>query len=404
MNVGPIFRSLLRNRARFVLIVLEVALTLAIVANSISLILDARRQISKRSGFDDEKIVLVQSRPFARALREEGAMTVSTEQDARVLRALPGVEAVAVTSFRPWAGGGSSTAVLQPGFKDRTVGTQTYVADGELIKVLGLQLVAGRTFTPEEVKAATTSDGFAPVVVVTKTLADRLYPKGDALGKRLQYTYGEGSSAIVGIVDPFYNPYGGSTPDDVAYFEPGISASYNRGSRYLVRVQGNPAERIKAIEAALLKAENGRNLDTSTLVEEQEGFHGRDRILVNSLNAVMGLLVGVTALGIVGITSFSVAERRRQIGTRRALGATKMEVVRHFLIENGLVTTIGIVLGVGLAYALNIALVSGVAGAKLAWPVLAAGALLLWAIGLGSALGPALRAAQVAPALATRNV
>lgn len=404
MQIGPIFRSLLRNRARFVLIVLEVALTLAIVANSISLILDARRQIAQPSGFDDAKVVLVQSRPFARALREQKAMTASVEQDLRVLRALPGVEAATATSFRPWAGGGSSTAVLQPGFKDRTVGTQTYIADGELMRVLGLRWVAGRTFTADEVAAGTSADGPAASVVVTKSLADRLYPKGDALGKRLEYTYGEGSSTIVGIVDPFFNPYGGSTPDDVAFFEPGIAGSYNRGSRYLVRAHGHPARQVAAIEAALLKAENGRNLETSTLVEEQEGFHGRDRILVGSLNAVMGLLVGVTALGIVGITSFSVAERRRQIGTRRALGATKMEVVRHFLIENGLVTTIGIALGIALAYALNVALVSGVAGAKLAWPVLAAGALLLWAIGLASALGPALRAAQVAPALATRNV
>src|SRR6185295_3073086 len=122
----------------------------------------------------------------------------------------------------------------------------------------------------------------------------------------------------------------------------GTTANYNNGSRYLVRVTGPPARQIQAIEAALLKTENGRNLESSTLVEEQQGFHGRDRILVGSLNAVMALLVVVTALGIVGITSFSVAERRRKIGTRRALGATKWEVVRHFLVENWVVTSIGI--------------------------------------------------------------
>jgi putative ABC transport system permease protein len=293
---------------------------------------------------------------------------------------------------------------LKPGTKDRTVGTQTYLADADLIKVLGLHLVAGRTFNAEEVATGTVTEGFPPAVVITKSLADQLYPKGDAVGRPLPYSYDNGASTIVGVVDPFFNPYGGSTPDDVAFFEPGISANYNRGSRYLVRVQGNPAQQVQALEAALLKSENGRNLESSTLVEEQQNFHGRDRILVGSLNGVMALLIVVTALGIVGITSFSVAERRRQIGTRRALGATKGQVVRHFLIENGLVTTIGIILGVGLAYALNVALVSGVAGAKIAWPVLAAGAGLLWAIGLLSALGPALRAAQVPPALATRNV
>ena len=402
MDIGPIFRSLLRNRARFVLIVLEVALTLAIVANSISLILDARRQIAHPSGFDDDKIVMVQSQPYARALRERKAARASAEEDLRVLRALPGVEAASVTTFRPWAGGGSSTSVLEPGSKDRTVPTQVYAADADLARVLGVHLIAGRTFTPQEIAAD--SEEFSPAVLVTKTLADHLYPKGDAVGKTIRFSYGDGSSQIVGVIDRFYNPYGGSTPDDVAYFEPGIPASYNRGTRYLVRTQGPPERLMRPIEAALLKSENGRNLELSTLVEEQGNFHGRDRVLVGSLNAVMGLLVVVTALGIVGITSFSVAERRRQIGTRRALGATKWEVVRHFLVENWMVTTIGIGLGLGLAYGLNVGLVTLIAGAKLAWPVLAAGALLLWTIGLAAALGPAQRAAQVPPALATRNV
>lgn len=401
MDIGPILRSLLRNRARFVLIVVEVALTLAIVANSISLILDARKEIARPSGFDDEKVILVQSRPFARSLRDDDALRISAEADLAVLRALPGVEAASATSCRPWAGGGSSTIVLEPGSRDRTVPTQSYTADAELAHVLGMHLAAGRTFTADEVAANYTD--FAPAVLVTKSLADRLYPKGDALGKPLPYSYAEGSSPIVGIVDRFFNPYGGSTPDDVAFFQPGIPVSYNRGSMYLVRTEGAPERMISTLEAALLKAENGRNLTLSTLVEEEGNYHGRDRILVGSLNAVMALLIVVTGLGIVGITSFSVAERRRQIGTRRALGATQWEVVRHFLVENWLVTSFGIVLGIGLAYGLNVGLVTWIAGAKLAWPVLAAGSLLLWTIGLAAALGPALRAAQVPPALATRN-
>jgi putative ABC transport system permease protein len=402
IHAGPIFRSLLRNRARFVLIVLEVALTLAIVANSVSLILDARQEIARPSGFDDDHVVLIQSRPFARTLRDDKALETSAVSDLAVLRSVPGVEAATLTSFRPWAGGGSSTAVLEPGTKDRTVGTQFYVADSDFSRTLNVSLAGGRAFTEAEVRSK--FERVPPAVMVTKALADRLYPKGDAVGQQLQFGDGEGSAPIVGVVGRFYNPYGGRVPDDMAYFEPGLPVSYNRGAIYLVRTQGPPERRIQAIEAALLKAENGRNVTLSTLTEERDGFHGRNRILVGSLNVVMGLLVLVTALGIIGITSFSVAERRRQIGTRRALGATKWEVVRHFLVENGLVTTIGIVLGVGLAFGLNAGLVTLIAGAKLAWPVLVGGALLLWTIGLASALGPALRAAQVAPALATRNV
>ncbi|PYQ51517.1 MAG: cell division protein FtsX, partial [Acidobacteria bacterium] len=116
------------------------------------------------------------------------------------------------------------------------------------------------------------------------------------------------------------------------------------------------------------------------------------------------LLVLVTSLGIVGLTSFSVAERTRQIGTRRALGARKADILRQFLLENWLITTMGLTLGVGLAYGLNIGLVNVASGAKLSGALLVSGVVLLWAAGLLATLAPALRAARISPAIATRNV
>jgi putative ABC transport system permease protein len=180
--------------------------------------------------------------------------------------------------------------------------------------------------------------------------------------------------------------------------------SFDGGSHYLVRTMGGPGLMLSQLEKSLLGVEKGRFLRLRTQIENRDEFHGRDRLLVASLNAVMALLVLVTALGIVGLTSFSVAERRRQIGTRRALGADRMAIVRHFLLENWMVTSFGVVLGVALAYGLNFGLVTWVAGARLSPAMVAAGALALWAIGLGAALGPALRGARVPPAIATRNV
>jgi putative ABC transport system permease protein len=407
IQIGPIFRSLLRNRARFVLIVVEVALTLAIVANSIVLILDARRTIARQSGFDDEHLLVVQSQPFARALRERDALGRSAAADASLLRSQPGVAAATLTSFYPWAGGGSQTSLKLPGTKDQSQPAQIYLADTEIVRTLGVRLVSGRTFTQDEVErsVADSTGNLIPGVLLSRALADRLYPQQDALGKSIEISDGTGKAPVVGVIDRFYNPYGGkNNVDELAFFIPGRAASYGRGTLYLVRTSGVPARLAPALEKALLKAENGRNVRILTLTEVRANYHGGNRILVASLDAVMALLVVVTALGIIGITSFSVAERRRQIGTRRALGATRWEVVRHFLVENWLVTSIGIVLGLGVAFGLNVGLVAFIAGARLGWQVLAAGALLLWTIGLASALGPALRAAQVAPAIATRNV
>ena len=112
----------------------------------------------------------------------------------------------------------------------------------------------------------------------------------------------------------------------------------------------------------------------------------------------------MTSLGIVGLTSFSVTERTRQIGTRRALGARRADVLVHFLAENWLLTTLGIVIGVGLAFAVNLGLVSGVEGATLRWPLLGLGVVVLWVAGLLATLAPAVRASRISPAIATRNV
>jgi len=122
------------------------------------------------------------------------------------------------------------------------------------------------------------------------------------------------------------------------------------------------------------------------------------------MTAVILLVVFVTGIGILGLTSLSVTERTRQIGTRRALGATRRDILVHFLLENWMVTTVGLALGVVFAYALNFLLVSHVSDAKMDWRLIAIGILLLWVNGIAATLFPALRAMAVSPAIATRSV
>jgi len=403
MEFGPIFRSLLRNRARVILIVAEVALTLAIVANCLSLILDTRAQLAKASGFDDEHLVAIQMNPFDDRLRDPKILNQIVEQDRQALRAVAGVRAVSHTALRPWESSGNITAVRVPGTHSEPARTQRAEADPTLFDTLELPVVEGRGFTEAEYDhGADAPLSEVQPVVVSRALADQLYPNGGAIGKSVADADESQRFTIVGIVDHFYNPFGGSSEKIILV--PSRSVSFDRGSQYLVRTQGNPSALMPQLEKALLGVEKGRFVRMRTTVENRDQFHGRDRLLVASLNAVMALLVLVTALGIVGLTSFSVAERRRQIGTRRALGASKAAIVRQFLLENWMVTSFGVALGVLLAYGLNFGIVTWVAGAKMSPGTVAAGALTLWIIGLGAALGPALRGARVAPAIATRNV
>ena len=122
------------------------------------------------------------------------------------------------------------------------------------------------------------------------------------------------------------------------------------------------------------------------------------------LVTVCALLLVVTALGIVGLASFWVAQRTKQIGVRRALGATRAQVLRYFQLENFVLATLGIVIGMMLAYGLNQMMMERASLPRLPAMYLPIGAVVLWLLGQLSVLGPARRAAAVPPAVATRSV
>jgi putative ABC transport system permease protein len=158
------------------------------------------------------------------------------------------------------------------------------------------------------------------------------------------------------------------------------------------------------VEKALLSADNGRNVTVQGLPEIKSRFQAQSALLVRILSLVIFLLLFVTSLGIVGLTVFSVAERTRQIGTRRALGARKADILQYFLLENWIVTTMGLALGVALAFGLNLALVARLNGTKIEPGLVILGVALLWVAGLAATYFPARKGARVAPAVATRNV
>jgi putative ABC transport system permease protein len=421
MELGPILRAMRRNKTRIGLIVFEVALTLAIVVNCITMISEARTKMVRPSGFADDDIVRVTSTPFEKAFREDGYLDNSRREDLEALRSLPGVKAVSNTSFLPWQGGGSSTELRPAGSNGEMLRTQIYNADEGTLDALGIRIVEGRTFTRDEVErdalrlrqlyAAPRPMGadnrprekFAQDVVVSQAFAKLAFGDGSALGKTLEDSDRD-LYRIIGTIDSFYNPYGWPIHEYVVFYA-NASRSYEGGAPYLVRTEPGPAGALLGpIEARLLAANNGRNLRVQALTEIKRQYFSAQQVVVTMMTGVIVLLVLVTSLGIVGLTSFSVAERTRQIGTRRALGARRTDILAHFLLENWLITTMGLTLGVALAYGLNIGLLSAVSGAKLSGALVVAGVLVLWLAGLLATLAPALRAARISPAIATRNV
>jgi putative ABC transport system permease protein len=128
-----------------------------------------------------------------------------------------------------------------------------------------------------------------------------------------------------------------------------------------------------------------------------------DSAMIKMLTFIVTLLLVITGLGIVGLASFNVSRRTRQIGIRRALGATKTQVVRYFQVENFLVSGLGITVGAILAVALNFMLVSNFSLRPLSWYVVPVAMLVMWSVGQLAVIGPARRASRVSPAIATRS-
>jgi putative ABC transport system permease protein len=175
--------------------------------------------------------------------------------------------------------------------------------------------------------------------------------------------------------------------------------------RYIVRTEpGMRDELMPTLEAKLAASNKDRIIrDMTTMDETRKLAYVGDAALIKILSFIVLLLTIITALGIVGLASFNVSRRTRQIGIRRALGATKPAIVRYFMIENSIVSAIGLALGSALAIGLNIVMVNAFSLEPLAWYVIPAGVVALWAVGQLAVAGPARRASNIAPAIATRS-
>src|SRR5512141_265823 len=223
MAFGPILRAMSRSKVRYGLIVLEIALTLAVVTNCVSLLRDAQRELGKESGFDDANILTVRSQPFAPPFQEAGYLANSVRADLDVLRRLPGVKAVSNTRFLPWQGGGSSTETRPAGSKGPWLRNQVYNADEGTFATLGAPVVEGRGFTRAEVEAedarlaalfasarelgadGTPKNKISQDVVISRAFARLAFGEGSALGKRLEDHDGD-HYQVVGGSERFYTP------------------------------------------------------------------------------------------------------------------------------------------------------------------------------------------------------
>jgi putative ABC transport system permease protein len=188
--------------------------------------------------------------------------------------------------------------------------------------------------------------------------------------------------------------------------QPFVESKTGRGNNYVVRTEvGMQDSVIPEVEAKLFSLYGDRLVDRMRTQEEViERSYSTDRAITQILSIVSALMILITSFGIVGLASFSVNQRTRQIGTRRALGAKRRDILRYFLVENLLLTTLGVILGSIMAYGFHFYLFGILPIPKMSPQYLPIGIAILYGLGLIAVFGPALRAASIPPGVASRTV
>jgi putative ABC transport system permease protein len=411
MTIHPILAALRRHKVAVLLIVLQVALTLAIVANAIFIIGQHIERMNRPSGADEKNVVwIVQKWPGAPG--GDGAAAIEQidalqRTDLEVLRRLPDVQDAAASTSIPILSGFLGGHITRyPSQKGVSVRAAYYYGDQYLRQALGLHLIAGRDFDASDIRHGRANSD-SPVIIVSKPVADQLFPSGNALG---QTVYQDGNpSIIVGIVARLQTPLrGDSNWAFNSVLEPlredGAYAGYVVLARpgHVQAVIREARKALFAVNPMRLMPEPWAGIHAFSEIRARAYRPDRGMVLLMSLISV--ILLCVTAAGIVGLTSFWVGQRTWQIGVRRALGARRIDILRHFQIENLMIAGGGALVGALAAFGLNEWLMTHYEMMRIPPYYVAMGVLAMLVLGQIAVLVPARRASNVPPVVATRSI
>lgn len=410
MPIRPILSTLGHHKLTATLLILQVAFTCAIVCNVAFMVASRVQRVGVPTGIAENELSVIRSTGID---KNENA-PAQHAADLAALRAIPGVRSVVAVSYSLPLNRNEDTRGICPSKEalDRAMQRNSIegsgcvepsVYDGSvgLIDTLGLHLVEGRDLLPGDYPA----HGKPVVAILTRALAQQLYPGKPALGQSMYD--GDNFIRVVGIVDTLLRPElrqpGVDDDSMIVPQSPGDAAV-----TYVLRSAPQDRQRVLKVAAATLvkinpnRIVNPQRMQTYTQI--RAAYFQRDTTMIGLLIAsALGLLF-VTALGIAGLANFWVQQRTRSIGIRRAIGATRSDILRYFQTENFLIVTGGIMLGGALAVVLNMLLMARYELPRLPLWYLPIGALALWSLGQLAVLSPALRATRVPPVVATRSV
>jgi putative ABC transport system permease protein len=398
-----------RNRVRSLLVVAEVALSLMLLVGAGLLVRSFVQLLRTDPGFEPRNL-LTFSLSY-RVGKDEGRKAANFFKAVEErIRALPGVEAVAVSNGVPMLGA-SETMVQIEGRPSAEPGKQlftvAYYPTKDFLKAMGIRLVRGRFFDEHD-----TQD--SPLVAVIDEEFARLYfPGEDPVGK-----FFEGSpemniphTEIVGVVAHVKN-YGLDTPGPVQAelyrsreqvpdrFQPLLADRVS----LVVRTSGDPAAMAPAVRRAVQEIDpNQPVFNVNTMEQVLSDSVASQRLSMLLLSIFAAVAMTLAAVGIYGVMSYAVAQRTHEFGIRMALGAEGRDVLRMVVRQGMLLALAGVGAGLLGALALTRVMSSLLYGVSATDPLTFAGVpLVLACVALAACLIPARRATKVDPMVALR--
>jgi putative ABC transport system permease protein len=313
------------------------------------------------------------------------------------------VQYAGATSGLPLSGqGGSGTTTIDTQsipLENRTPEADRRTATPDYFKAMGIPLVRGRYFETRDI------EGTPGVAIVDESLANTYWPNQDPIGKRIHFGAGQSNPSwltVVGVVRHVHNRTL-EARSRVEVYVPENQLPFN-GMTLAVRTFGNPLSLVPTIQREVASIDPDLPVYRVRTMNEVMGESlQRRRLALTLLAGFAGLALLLAAIGIYGVTSYGVAQRKTEIGVRMALGANRGQVL-GMIMRSGMTTiAIGLLLGVVLSLALT-RLMSGLLFSVRATDplVLTEAALVLVAAGLVAIFIPARRATKVSPMSALR--
>ena len=319
-------------------------------------------------------------------------------QVTRRIEALPGVEGAAVGSFVPWRDAGAGPGVqfsvegYRPADGEENPRARMRMIGPRFFAVVGVPIVAGRDFTDEDRR------GSDPVSIVSQTVAQRLFPNGDALNRRLSWsnpiTGTPIPSRIVGIAADVDDEHVAREPAMTLYLP---VRQMGVGGRLFVRTAGEPYALVPTVTRVVRELSPEQPVErAATLEDVRVQVLSPERLNAIVFSGFAGIALLIAVVGIAGVLAFSVSARTREFGVRLAVGCDPQRLLAHVLSEGVLIAAIGVAAGAAGGYVLALAATRIVPDLQMpgAFPAIAAACVLIGAAAFASFM-PAARASRV---------